>query len=255
MKRTCARLVKAWWSHGPQTTGGERLVQQTVASPDEGSAVEHKSGAGSATLGHPAVKSQIAPASPTTSGTQQEVAVEEGASVEGDRDEPNDTMDDVDNAPDPTPKRPRAPPPTRVLPDPRSEEFTLGSSGRLGTSCRHSKRCHERRVIQNPRQASTNSRRRRTTALKRSADTDDPPVRSQAHLHGTSGTQQRHQLQCQENGRNSGTCERTTREGRTSENRQDRAGGVTWFPDRRRAAGTVRDRCDCRTVARGILRR
>ena len=174
MTRTCARLVKAWWSHGAKTTGGERLVQQTVASPDEGSAVEPKSGAGSATAGPFSSQSQIAPASPTTSGTQQEVAVEEGrprpeeakrVSVEGDRDEPNDTMDDVDNAPDPTPKRPRGPPSTRVFPDPRSEEFTPGSSGRLGTSCRHSKRCHERRVIPNPRQASTNSRRSSTTAL------------------------------------------------------------------------------------------
>ena len=141
MTRTCARLVKAWWSHGPQTTGGERLLRLTVASPDEGRAVEQESGAASATAGPSSSQSQIAPASPTTSGTQQEAAVEEGrprpekaqrVRFEGDRDEPNDTMDDVDNAPDPTPKRPRGPPPTRVFPEPRSEEFTLGSSGCLG---------------------------------------------------------------------------------------------------------------------------
>ena len=173
MTRTCARLVKAWWRVQLLL-----LMKGVPSNPRAAQANDVGDTAGSSCAGGEAKRIRF----------------------EGDRDEPNDTKDDVDNAPDPTPKRPRGLPPTRVLPDPRSDEFTLGSSGCLGTSCRHSKWCQERRVISNPRRASTYSRRSSSTALKRSADTDDPPVRSQAHLHGTSGTQQRHQLQCQENG-------------------------------------------------------
>ena len=61
-----ARTADDWWRVAGTTT---------VASPDEGSAVEPESGAGSATAGPSSSQSQIAPASPTTSVTQQKAAV------------------------------------------------------------------------------------------------------------------------------------------------------------------------------------